>query len=178
MLWCSSSSRISLVCGRSCSVLSCCGIPGGQTKIKTLRRSWQHTPDNWFYSDQSPSCVIPSPSLSPTSSDVGGVRFLSTAPGSSWMSLLSITTPLSVVTFDTAESPRTPTLLPASSWQQRGTVRNAETYRAPFPHGNEWSRYGGIFVFTHCHEHSSSRKMSLLYYVMQLIDQSNQQCHK
>lgn len=53
---------------------------------------------------------------------VRGGSFLGTAPGNTGISLFSITTPLSVVPFDTAESPRPSSLLPVSSWQHRDTI--------------------------------------------------------
>lgn len=57
-----------------------------------------------------PSCVV------------RGGSFLGTAPGNTGICLFSITTPLSVVPFDTAESPRPSSLLPVSFWQHRDTI--------------------------------------------------------
>ncbi len=68
----------------------------------------------------SPSCVILSTSLSLT--QVSGGSFAGTAPGNAGICLFSITTPLSVVPFDTAESPRPSSLLPVSSWKQKDKI--------------------------------------------------------
>lgn len=59
----------------------------------------------------SPSCLV----WSNTLVKLGG--FLGTSPGNAGISPSSITTPLSAVAFETAESPRPSSLLPVSSYQ-------------------------------------------------------------
>lgn len=91
-------------------------------------------------------------SLSLNHSDVRGGSFLGTAPGSKELSF-SITTPLSVVPFDTAESPQPRSLLPLSSWQHTDMLWK---FKKICTASQTWRCHGGIFVLTHCHEHSSS----------------------
>lgn len=68
----------------------------------------------------SPSCETLSTSLSLT--PIRGGSFLGTSPGNNGICLSSITTPLSAVPFDTAESPRPSGLLPVSSSQHENTI--------------------------------------------------------
>lgn len=108
-----------------------------------------------FWGSYSPASL----SLTP----VRGGSFLGTAPGITGISTFSITTPLSVVPFDTAESPRPSSLLPVSSWQHRDTtwMQKHGTRHfyilTPFCMVSQTSCcHGNISVLTDCHEHSSS----------------------
>lgn len=104
--WFSSSSRI---------LLDCSWMPVKQTKGKTLRALV--TLFFFFFTDfyvghiNLPSCLF----LSNTLVELGG--FLGTSPGNAGIKPSSITTPLSVVPLETAESPRPSSLLPVSSYQ-------------------------------------------------------------